>query len=111
MNIPEQLVGKEVKRFIDWWIGVGVVSITIKKNVANFYNQPFKPETTIELFEGWGVDDIDELNYGDSDGNFVMGSDIIGDSLGREFSLPEIETLNDFITFALSAGIKLKWRS
>ena len=121
---PKFLTG-EVKEFID--IGyLGYIDLVGQLNpvyleVINFYNQPFDPAMIEKYFNGCEREKIDDRWISseficDEDNNpvtidvYIRLEKIAIYSANFDWEFPIPETLSQFITFALSAGIKLEWR-
>ena len=100
---PKFLTG-EVKEFIDGFDNMGVDKVGSYaylpqiKLIANFFNQPFDTA----MIEKYFKDDCVRFEYG----SICMW--VLKDS-GGNWLFPIPKTLSQFITFALSAGIKLEW--
>ena len=93
-------------------------NIPEKADVWYFYNQPFDPKMIEEYFKGWDTIFLTIEITGNKVSqytNIEIGKDIF---IKHKFNLISIEnweipipnTLSQFITFVLSAGITLEWR-
>lgn len=116
MKIPEQLKGKEVKKFIDLRFNGEDKLYVYLIDFIEFYAQPFKPEEVSNLFEGWTFENEDEL-YNDKYGIIIYTNCITIIKLKSYtglykflYNLPVPKTQSDFITSCLQVGIKLYWK-
>ena len=103
------------------------INFMIKKGFiepAHFYSQPFKPELTTELFEGWELTEYKEhevlvlytnkysrisFSYFYDNGGYEIYPDKQDQHTSWLYPYPR--TLDDFINDCKKARIKLRWIS
>lgn len=93
----------------------------VLKHVSEFYNQKFEPTMITEYFDGWLVtDDNENIFYNKDTGDYRLRCTayenernvfvlIINHKINF-MNTRETQTLDDFISDCLRAGIKLMWR-
>lgn len=114
MNKPEFLKG-EVKEFIDCYTDAMRQSVTREDFIdiyalySRFYRQHFKQEMITEYFEGWEETPVKngyiDRNQWQSIYGFYQGA-------YNEYRPTALQanTLSQFITNCIQAGIKLTWK-